>query len=71
MKDHATAGITLSMKNCFGITPVHHLRRRAREWTNRALCRTAGAAMSCTLATGSPRKRAAGERSEDTPREDA
>lgn len=22
MKDHATAGVTLSMKNCFGITPV-------------------------------------------------
>ena len=28
MKEHATAGITLSMKNCFGLTPVHHLRQR-------------------------------------------
>ena len=28
MKQHATAGITLSMKNCFGITPLYHLRGR-------------------------------------------
>ena len=31
MKEHATAGVTLSMKNCFGMTPVHHLRHRRRH----------------------------------------
>ena len=33
LKEHRTAGVTLSMKNCFGITPCTIYQRRMRPWT--------------------------------------
>ena len=37
LKEHRTAGVTLSMKNCFGITPCTIYSQEA-PWTSRALC---------------------------------
>ena len=69
MKEHATAGVTLSMKNCFGITPAPSTGR-ARAWTSLRSRRRA-AAPWCTPASASPprarrRKRTPTPRAQDT-----
>ncbi len=52
MKEHATAGVTLSMKNCFGMTPAT-IYGAAPESTSLVSCPKADA-IWCTAATASP-----------------
>ena len=69
MKEHATAGVTLSMKNCFGMTPctIYGTRRRRGRAFGRSQGRPHPGPLPATASLPRARRR---RRTRNTPRVD-